>query len=344
MVEYNITLKGGIIMSILERWYEIPIVYEDEKPKDYVFKDNEFFIPYYSYKDNKVLQSRIISNCGTVIDLMHYTAGKDRTYIYKPEVKEGYKEKGYCRIGNERVHIAMYFSFLHYLLINKNTDERLHNHNNLQLVYSLLTSKGTIEEQEKAMARATKILGKAKGIEVHHIDRDRANNTLSNIELLPKNIHLSIEKITSINTANVFNSDSFSDGEKKAREYVSKIGSIANNPFSVIVDTDKSVKFSMLSDEARQMISNVNILDIIDIATKYDKSYSVENRPINIGIIKDNQQHYYLLSRGGDKNSIICNYLGIIPNNQDDILVDYNNKRIFLFENGNDKAVIQFDR
>lgn len=138
-------------------------------------KDGERFVHAYNWYDDRLEAGYAVSDYGTVISFTD-----EKPLILSQPAVEGYKEvsltvrqkeTGEARSRTFRVHRLVWFSF---------TYDMLKNNEKLPSQYYEIRSLEDLAKLAKSDIEVR---------EVHHMDGQKGNNLLSNLELLPKDIH-----------------------------------------------------------------------------------------------------------------------------------------------------------
>lgn len=138
-------------------------------------KDGERFVHVYNWYDDRLEAGYAVSDYGTVISFTD-----ENPLIFSQPAVEGYKEvslsirqkeTGKVKSKTFRVHRLVWFSF---------TYDMLKNNEKLPSQYYEIRSLEDLAKLAKSDIEVR---------EVHHMDGQKGNNLLSNLELLPEDIH-----------------------------------------------------------------------------------------------------------------------------------------------------------
>lgn len=138
-------------------------------------KDGERFVHVYNWYDDRLEAGYAVSDYGTVISFTD-----EKPLIFSQPAVEGYKEvslsirqkeTGKVKSKTFRVHRLVWFSF---------TYDMLKNNEKLPSQYYEIRSLEDLAKLAKSDIEVR---------EVHHMDGQKGNNLLSNLELLPEDIH-----------------------------------------------------------------------------------------------------------------------------------------------------------
>ncbi len=150
-------------------------LYYSNGTNEFIATDDEIFVQLYDYLNQRYDRRYYVSSKGNVISFTFH--GIDRPYL----MKQAPDERGYMHVGTGwRVHKLVWFSFAADALEN-GTDFPDFYGIDIKTMKDLNKMARAIKENEKK--------GVDEGEEIHHIDENPANNSLSNLQCDADKMH-----------------------------------------------------------------------------------------------------------------------------------------------------------
>ena len=178
-----------------KKWIENPYPLYDKKGNEFMPREGEEFVPMYDYRPKNKGESTgikgidkkyYVSNLGVVLSFNFSKTGKQN----RPIVLSQSKSSGSYKVvaGGRKVHLLVFYSFA-YASLNGDTDLKVD------------FGDAKVYEKEALKKIIRMVSRKSGGKEVHHINRDRGDNRLENLQLNDHVLHDILHNVYDADTA-----------------------------------------------------------------------------------------------------------------------------------------------
>lgn len=214
-------------------------VYNKKGDEQLVLQEDEIFVPVWDYYKMKFDKCYYVSNMGNILSFKFHDT--DQPLVMKKVVGTG----GYLQAGNDwRVHKLVWFSFMADAIERKNGQE--------ELPYESPLIYGEAIEKLSDLKKLAK-----EEVEVHHRNSIRTDNRLTNLELLPDDLHDVLTKMKNMEVE-----------EDKWQKLISSSVDSVNSVEATFIraDEEDTVAYSLTMQDVDSILSDQAKQDLIDIS------------------------------------------------------------------------------